>query len=59
VLKDLADIHFANKRLIVLVEDNLNIHSNASLYEAFPAGEARRLVDRFEWALHTQARQLA
>jgi hypothetical protein len=40
VLKDLADIHFANKRLIVLVEDNLNIHSKASLYEAFPAGEA-------------------
>jgi hypothetical protein len=49
VLKDLADIHFANKRLIVLVEDNLNIHSKASLYEAFPAGEARRLVERFEW----------
>ena len=49
VLKDLADIHFADKRLIVLVEDNLNIHSKASLYEAFPAGEARRLVERFEW----------
>ena len=56
VLKDLADIHFANKRLIVLVEDNLNIHSKASLYEAFPAGEARRSV---RMALHTQARQLA
>jgi hypothetical protein len=49
VLKDLADIHFPNKRSIVLVEDNLDIHSKASLYEAFPAGEARRLVERFEW----------
>jgi hypothetical protein len=27
----------------------LNIHSKASLYEAFPAAEARRLVERFEW----------
>ena len=49
VLKDLADIHFPHKRSIVLVEDNLNIHSKASLYEAFLAAEARRLVERFEW----------
>jgi hypothetical protein len=31
VLKDLADIHFPNKRSIVLVEDNLNIHSTMRL----------------------------
>ena len=49
VLKDLADVHFANATTIVLVQDNLNIHSKASLYEAFPAAEARRLVERFEW----------
>ena len=49
VLKDLADVHFANAKTIVLVQDNLNIHSKASLYEAFPAAEARRLVERFEW----------
>ncbi|MBC8166359.1 MAG: IS630 family transposase [Bryobacteraceae bacterium] len=49
VLRDLADIHFADARTIVLVQDNLNIHSKASLYEAFPAAEARRLVERFEW----------
>src|SRR5258707_8317695 len=48
VLKDLADVHFANAKTIVLVQDNLNIHSKASLYEAFPAAEARRLVERFE-----------
>src|SRR5215467_2184812 len=28
---------------------HLNIHRKASLYEAFPAAEARRLVERFEW----------
>ena len=49
VLKDLADRHFAKAKTIVLVQDNLNIHSKASLYEAFPAAEARRLVERFEW----------
>ncbi len=49
VLKDLADIHFADAKIIVLVHDNLNIHCKASLYEAFPAVEARRLVERFEW----------
>ena len=31
------------------VQDNLSIHSKASLYEAFPAVEARRLVERFQW----------
>jgi hypothetical protein len=47
VLKDLADVHFANAKTIILVQDNLNIHGKASLYEAFPAAEARRLVERF------------
>ena len=46
VLKELADIHFPRAKTIVLVHDNLNIHSKASLYEAFPAAEARRLVER-------------
>jgi hypothetical protein len=49
VLKDLADVHFAQAETIVLVQDNLNTHATASLYEAFPAAEARRLVERFEW----------
>lgn len=49
VLKDLSDTHFPNAAKIVLVQDNLNTHKPASLYEAFPAAEARRLVERFEW----------
>jgi hypothetical protein len=44
-----ADIHFPDAKTIVLIQDNLNVHSKASLYEAFPAAEARRLVERFEW----------
>jgi hypothetical protein len=49
VLKDLSDTHFPNVSQIVPVQDNLNTHKPASLYEAFPAAEARRLVERFEW----------
>jgi hypothetical protein len=49
VLKELSDTHFPDATKIVLVQDNLNIHKPASLYEAFPPEEARRLVERFEW----------
>ena len=48
-LKDLSDLHFTAAERIVLVQDNLNTHAKSSLYEAFPAAEARRLVERFEW----------
>jgi len=49
VLKELSDTHFPKANTIVLVQDNLNTHRPASLYQAFPAAEARRLVERFEW----------
>lgn len=49
VLKALADVHFPNAQKITLVQDNLNTHKPASLYEAFPPEEAWRLVERFEW----------
>jgi DDE superfamily endonuclease len=49
MLRDLSDAHFPGATKIVLMEDNLNTHKPASLYEAFPAAEARRLVERFEW----------
>jgi hypothetical protein len=49
LLKELSDTHFPQSTKIVLVQDNLNTHKPASLYEAFPPEEARRLVERFEW----------
>ena len=49
ILKALSDRHFLDASKIVLVQDNLSTHKPASLYEAFPAAEARRLVERFEW----------
>jgi len=49
VLRDVADMHFPDAETIVLVQDNLNTHVKASLYEAFSPEEARRIVERFEW----------
>src|SRR3981081_3721412 len=47
ILKELSDTHFPEADKIVLVQGNLSTHKPASLYEAFPAPEARRLVERF------------
>ncbi len=49
ILKDISDERFPNAEKIVLVQDNLNTHNPAALYEAFPPEQARRLVERFEW----------
>jgi len=49
VLKFTSDIMYPHAEKIVLVTDNLNTHSPASLYKAFPPEEAHRLANRFEW----------
>jgi hypothetical protein len=48
VVKELVDELYPNAETIVLVMDQLNTHSVASLYEAFPPAEARRLATRLE-----------
>lgn len=47
-LKELVDVYYADAERIVLVLDQLNIHSTASLYAAFPPAEARRLAAKLE-----------
>ncbi len=47
-VKDLVDVQYPDTERIVLVMDQLNTHSPASLYAAFPAPEAKRLADRLE-----------
>lgn len=49
LLRDVSDRWFPHAAKIALVQDNLSTHKPASLYEAFPPAEARRLVERFEW----------
>ncbi len=48
-LRKIADEMYPDAQRVVLVQDNLNTHSPASLYEAFKPAEAKRLADRFEF----------
>ena len=45
----LVDTAYPNAPVIRVVLDNLNTHRMASLYETFPAAEARRIVKRLEF----------
>ena len=47
-VKTLVDERYPAVELIVLVLDNLNVHRIASLYEAFPPAEAKRLAMKLE-----------
>ena len=47
-LKRLSEA-FPDADVIMVVQDNLNTHSKAALYEAFPAAEAHALAKRFEF----------
>ncbi len=48
VIKTLVDEQLAGADKIVLVLDNLNTHTPASLYQAFTPAEAKRLADKLE-----------
>ncbi len=47
-IKELLIEHYPLAEKVVLVMDNLNTHSPASLYEVFPPAEAKRLSDKLE-----------
>jgi hypothetical protein len=48
-VRELVEVHYPRARKIRLVQDNLNTHDGASLYEAFPPEQARRLLDKIEF----------
>ena len=48
-MRYLVDDVFPEADQVVLVVDNLNTHTPASLYEAFEAAEAKRILDRLEF----------
>jgi len=47
-VRDLVDVHYPEAERLTLVMDQLNTHSPASLYEAFPPAEAKRVADKLE-----------
>jgi hypothetical protein len=47
-IRYLVDVIHPRAKRISLVMDNLNTHTGASLYKAFPPEEARRILDKLE-----------
>ena len=47
-IRDLLNVRYPKAYKVRLVMDNLNTHTTASLYETFPADEARRLAERLD-----------
>lgn len=48
-MRELVDVHFPHAEKIRVVMDNLNTHTPASLYAAFPPAEARRVLSKLEF----------
>lgn len=48
-MRDLVDSHFPDAERITVVQDNLNTHTPAALYAAFPPEEAKRIWDKLEF----------
>ena len=48
-MRDLVDVDFPQAERIRVVMDNLSTHTPGSLYEAFPAPEAHRILRRLEF----------
>ncbi len=48
-MRDLVEVHFPQAEKIVIVQDQLNTHVPACLYEVFAPTEAKRILDRLEF----------
>jgi DDE superfamily endonuclease len=52
LLKTVVDSDYAQAEKLIVIQDNLNTHSPASLYKAFEPQEAQRILSRLEFC-HT------
>lgn len=48
-VRELLQVHYPHAQHIHLVQDNLNTHNGASLYEAFAPEDARRMLRKIEF----------
>jgi hypothetical protein len=48
-MRELVAVHFSQAEKIVIVQDQLNTHSPACLYEVFTPEEAKCILDRLEF----------
>jgi hypothetical protein len=48
-IQELVEVHYSHAKKVVLVVDNLNIHTGAALYELLEPTHARRVVEKIEF----------
>jgi hypothetical protein len=48
-MKALVDVHFPKAIRIRIIQDNLNTHNPAFLYEVFEPAQAKRILDKLEF----------
>jgi transposase len=48
-LRELVDVDYPDAECIRVVQDNLSTHTPGSLYQAFPAPKAHRILERLEF----------
>jgi hypothetical protein len=48
-VREMVEVYYPHAKKIRLVQDNLNTHDGASLYEAFQPEHARRILNKIEW----------
>ena len=48
-MQELVDVHFPTAMRLRVVQDQLNTHTPAALYEVFEPAEAKRILDRLEF----------
>ena len=49
ICRDIVDVHFVDAEKVMLVCDNLNIHTPKSVYKAFEAQEAARIIEKIQF----------
>lgn len=49
MMRQLAEEHYPDRKKIIIVSDNLNTHTKAAFYEAFPPAVAYHLTQIFEF----------
>lgn len=48
-IQELVEVHYPHAKKILLVVDNLNIHTGAALYELLEPAHARKIVEKIEF----------
>jgi len=48
-IRSIVDDYYSDAKIITIVQDNLNTHNPANLYEYFAPEEAKRLIDKIDF----------